>query len=176
MGQWGSEEQLLAWRREGEGLFESGGISRPRWMCSTWRRGDDVGISARMPFCGATSEPKHPLSIILLPLIYSSKAFLLVHVLSSRHMVQKVVAPRQHILSCRSIVPSAFRPEETACQGKVQTLVEGTPLPEVLSLMQTGSCRKTKESNYPLASLAVWAYIGLPMITQGLACSISRPA
>jgi hypothetical protein len=36
MGEWGSEEQLLAWGREGEGLFEGGGITRPvrenRWV------------------------------------------------------------------------------------------------------------------------------------------------
>ena len=30
MGQWGSEEQLLAWGHEGEGLFEKGGITRPK--------------------------------------------------------------------------------------------------------------------------------------------------
>ena len=30
MGEWGSEEQLLAWGREGEGLFEGEGIRRPK--------------------------------------------------------------------------------------------------------------------------------------------------
>ena len=30
MGEWGSEEQLLAWGRDGEGLFEGGGIRRPK--------------------------------------------------------------------------------------------------------------------------------------------------
>lgn len=29
MGEWASEEQLLAWGRESEGLFEGGGIARP---------------------------------------------------------------------------------------------------------------------------------------------------